>query len=62
MARAAGIGLAAGVLSGVSSAKDLAGLADVLLESIDELNEFALIFAEDESRQPKSGLNPDFAF
>jgi len=62
MARAAGAGLAVGVLSGVSSTKDLAGLADVLLDSIDELNEYALAFAEDDSRQSKGGLNPDFAF
>ncbi|HAV77330.1 MAG TPA: hypothetical protein DCX53_08250 [Anaerolineae bacterium] len=62
MARASGAGLAVGVLSGVSSAKDLAGFADVLLESIDELNEYALAFAENHSPQTKSGLNPDFAF
>lgn len=62
MARAAGAGLAVGVLSGVSSAKDLAGFADVLFESIDELNTYAFAFAEDDSRQTKGGLNPDFAF
>ena len=62
MARAAGAGMAVGVLSGVSSAKDLVGFADALFESIEELNDYALTFAEDESRQTKSGLNPDFAF
>lgn len=60
MAREAGAGLAVGMLSGVSSAKDLAGFADVLLDSIDELNEYA--FTEGDLRQTKSGLNPDFAF
>ena len=62
MARAAGAGLAVGVLSGVSSAKDLIGLADVLFESIDELNEYVMAFSEGELLQTKSGLNPDFAF
>jgi len=60
MARAAGAGLAVGVLSGVSSARDLSGLADVLIESVDDLNEYA--FAEHKSPQTNRGLNPDFAF
>lgn len=62
MARAAGAGLAVGVLSGVSSAKDLAGQADMLFESIDDLNEYVLAFAENDSPQANRGLNPDFAF
>ncbi|HSG43417.1 MAG TPA: HAD-IA family hydrolase, partial [Anaerolineales bacterium] len=62
MAHAAGAGLAIGALSGVSSTKDLAELADTLIESVDELNEFVLAFSEDKSKQPSRGLNPDFAF
>jgi phosphoglycolate phosphatase-like HAD superfamily hydrolase len=62
MARAARAGLAVGVLSGVSSARDLAGLADILIESVDELNEYVLAFAENNSRQTNNGLKPDFAF
>ncbi len=37
MGRAAGAGLSAGVLSGNSSRRDLAGFADVIIESIDEI-------------------------
>ncbi len=62
MARAAGAGLAVGVLSGVSSARDLVSLADVLIDSIDDLNEYALSFTQDDSPQTNNGLNPDFAF
>lgn len=60
MARAAGAGLAVGVLSGVSSAKDLVGIADVLLDSLDELIEYTLV--EEGVHQTNSGLTPDFAF
>lgn len=59
MARASGAGLAVGVLSGVSSARDLTPHADLLLESVDELHAYA------EARgalQPGNDLNPDFAF
>ena len=62
MAHAAGAGLAVGVLSGVSSVKDLAGLADVLLESVGELYEFVHALSEDKPQQTNRGLNPDFAF
>lgn len=62
MARAAGAGLTVGVLSGVSTTKDLAGLADMLIESVDELNEYAQAFTDDKSLQINRGLNPDFAF
>jgi phosphoglycolate phosphatase-like HAD superfamily hydrolase len=62
MARAAGAGLAVGVLSGVSSARDLVPFADILIESIDELNEYALNLTQDDSLQANNGLNPDFAF
>jgi phosphoglycolate phosphatase len=37
MARAAGAGLAVGVLSGTGSRKTLGGLADVILESVADL-------------------------
>jgi len=62
MARSAGIGLAVGALSGVSSARDLAGYADVLIESVDVLNEYALALADDDFTQTNKGLNPDFAY
>lgn len=62
MAHAAGVGMAVGVLSGVSSTKDLSGLADMLIDTIDELNEYALALMDEDSRQSNSGLNPDFAF
>ena len=62
MARAAGAGLAVGVLSGVSSTRELAGFSDLLIDSIDELGEYALDFAEDAPHQTQSGLNPDFVF
>jgi phosphoglycolate phosphatase len=62
MARAAGAGLVVGVLSGVSSARDLVEYADVLIESVDELHTYAQVFANNETPQTKNGLNPDFAF
>lgn len=62
MARAAGAGMAVGVLSGVSSTRDLAGMADILIESVDDLNEYALALANDDSHWTNNGLNPDFAF
>ena len=62
MARAAGAGLAVGVLSGVSAARELIPYADVLSDSVDELNEYALAFVENNSHQTNNGLNPDFAF
>lgn len=62
MARAAGAGMAVGVLSGVSSARDLVGYADILLESVDELNEYIIALADDDSHQTNNNLNPDFAF
>ncbi|MBI3167023.1 MAG: HAD family hydrolase [Chloroflexi bacterium] len=59
MAHVAGAGLAVGVLSGVSSARDLAAHADLLLESVDELH----VYAENQSAvQTQNGFNPDFAF
>jgi len=63
MARAAGAGLAVGVLSGVSSTKDLIPYADVLIESIDELHDYILTFDEAKSSaHTQQGLDPDFAF
>ena len=62
MARAAGAGLAVGVLSGVSSAKDLIPYADVLIESIDELHDYIVVPDETKSARAPHGLDPDFAF
>jgi len=62
MGRAAGAGLVVGVLSGVSSAKDLIPFADVLIESVDELHVYVEVLADHEATQKRNGLNPDFAF
>jgi len=62
MARAAGAGLAVGVLSGVSSPKDLIPYADVLIESVVELHAYAERLAEHESARKRNGLHPDYAF
>jgi phosphoglycolate phosphatase-like HAD superfamily hydrolase len=62
MARAAGAGLAVGVLSGVSSAKDLIPYAHVLIESVDELHAYILELDEAKSARSQQGLDPDFAF
>jgi phosphoglycolate phosphatase len=62
MARAAGVGLVVGVLSGVSSAKDLITLADVLIESVDELQSYILIHETNISENTLKGFNPDVAF
>lgn len=62
MARAAGAGLCVGVLSGVSSAKDLIPYADVIIESIDELHIYLEELIHSKNIQTKNGLNPDFAF
>jgi phosphoglycolate phosphatase len=62
MARAAGAGLVVGVLSGVSSTKDLIPYADVLIESVGELHAYVEALADHEATQKQNGLNPDFAF
>jgi phosphoglycolate phosphatase len=62
MARAAGAGLAVGVLSGVSTAKDLIPYADVLIESIDELYAYIVELDDVNSSPSQQGLDPDFAF
>jgi phosphoglycolate phosphatase len=62
MARAAGAGLVVGVLSGVSSARDLVEYADVLIESVDELHTYAKIHETNTSDNALKGFNPDVAF
>lgn len=62
MARSAGAGLAVGVLSGVSSAKNLVQSADYLLDSVDDLHEFVLALNQNELHQTNTKLKPDFAF
>jgi HAD superfamily hydrolase (TIGR01549 family) len=62
MARSAGVGLVVGVLSGVSSARDLVTLADVLIESVDDLQNYALIHETNISEIGLKGFNPDVAF
>jgi len=62
MARSAGAGLVVGVFSGVSSARDLAAHADLLLESVDELHRYADAHTATDESQTQNGLNPDFAF
>ena len=62
MARAAGAGLAVGVLSGVSTARDLVSYADALLESVDELHTYLTGLADDTSSLTSSDLDPDVAF
>lgn len=56
MARAAGAGLAVGVLSGVSKARDLIPHADVIIDSVDDLHAYTITHTADEL----PGLNTDF--
>lgn len=62
MARAAGAGLVVGVLSGVSKTKDLGPYADILIESVDVLHDYAHNMAQHESEHRLTGFNPDIAF
>jgi phosphoglycolate phosphatase len=62
MGRAAGVGLVVGVLSGVSSAKDLVPFADVLIESVDDLQNYALLYETNSPEINIKGFNPDVAF
>jgi phosphoglycolate phosphatase-like HAD superfamily hydrolase len=62
MARSAGAGLVVGVLSGVSSARDLVEYADVIIESVDEMHAYVQGFANNETSQTQNGFNPDFAY
>ncbi len=61
MARSANVGLVVGVLSGVSSAIDLVPFADVLIESVDELNHYSLSHSvmNSDHGHALAGLNPD---
>ena len=61
MARASGAGLAVGVLTGVSSARDLIPHADILLDSVDDLHAYIETLARHETSNTQ-GVNPDFAF
>lgn len=62
MARTAGAGLAVGVLSGVSSARDLIPHADLLLDSVDDFHAYAEILSGNDSAKPQTDMNPDFVF
>lgn len=62
MARAAGAGLVVGVLSGVSSAKDLIPFADIIINSVDDLHAYVEALAGNNLSDAQNGLNPDFAF
>jgi phosphoglycolate phosphatase len=62
MARSAGVGLVVGVLSGVSSARDLVEYADVLIESVDDMHAYSLIHETNSMENPLMGFNPDVAY
>ncbi len=67
MARAAGAGFVIGVLSGVGSLKNLTSLADVLIDTVDSLQDSFTIKEPVESHLPEStehltGWNPDPAY
>lgn len=62
MARSAGIGLAVGVLSGVSNAHDLIPHADVILDSVDDLHAYADMLAGNHPAHPNPDMNPEMAF
>jgi phosphoglycolate phosphatase-like HAD superfamily hydrolase len=67
MARSAGAGYVVGVLSGVGSLANLTPLADILIDTIDTLQE-SFVLKENNQRQPTEtdeglpGWNPDPAF
>ena len=56
MGRAAGAGLVVGVLSGVSSARDLVTFADVLIESVDDLQNYAMLHETNSSEHSFKGF------
>ena len=62
MARAAGAGLVVGVLSGVSSTKDIAPYADIIIDSVDNLTDYAEWVTAQAAEHGLNGLNPDIAF
>ena len=59
MARAAGAGLAVGVLSGVSGASDLIPYADAIIDSVDSLHGYAALHELDELPNARKGSHPD---
>ncbi len=61
MARAAGIGLVVGALSGVCSAKELSPHADLLLDSVESLIGYGQAL-EEEAKRGLANLNADAAF
>jgi phosphoglycolate phosphatase-like HAD superfamily hydrolase len=62
MARAAGAGLAVGVLSGVSAARDLMPHADVILDSVDEFHAYAEMLAGHKPAHPSTDLSTELVF
>jgi phosphoglycolate phosphatase len=64
MARAAGAGYAIGVLSGVGSLANLTPLADILIDTIDTLQESFILkpYSQPETDEGLTGLNPDPAY
>lgn len=67
MARAAGAGYVIGVLSGVGSLANLTPLADILIDTIDTLQESFILKEHTQTQQPETdeglpGWNPDPAY
>ncbi len=67
MARSAGVGFVIGVLSGVGSLEKLTPLADILMDTVDTLQDSFIVkeHIETETFDPAeglTGLNPDLAF
>ncbi|MEP7135263.1 MAG: HAD family hydrolase [Chloroflexota bacterium] len=59
MARAAGAGLVVGVLSGVSNVHDLIQYADVIIDSVADLQTYSVSHETNGLRNWNPGLNPD---
>jgi len=67
MARSAEAGYVIGVLSGVGSLANLTPLADILIDTIDTLQERFMLKEDTQNQRPEtdeglSGLNPDLAY
>jgi phosphoglycolate phosphatase len=67
MARSAGAGYVIGVLSGVGSLANLTPLADILIDTIDTLQESFVLKEHIQTQQPETdealpGWNPDPAY
>ena len=67
MARSAGAGYVMGVLSGVGSLANLASLADILIDTVDTLQESFLLKEHFQTQRPETdeslpGWNPDPAY